>query len=385
MLLLSIQEDEIMENGKYRFKLKFDTPVSTPKLITPTDVDFYYLNTYFQSDQKNTNPISNVRHMTKAAGYGEIFGYSYITPWHSYIDNTGTIIVSGESRGILDEMLDYFRIVCGVPYEVLNIGGGYFSLYFRYQYFNSTYEQLRNEAYDFGRVLNRELDIRGSEVSVKPLFSPSGSGDGGSGGSGGSGGGSGGGTGSGGSGSGGTTDVGMTDTQAQALGRGAMNKMKTDLQNGNVRIEKIIRGSDGNILLEAAGVGANVNGITLSFLSFLDQSNADNLRAAKFGRNLGVLGTVIGGMQTYIAFSDGEVSYGDIVGAVSAALGTVGSVCAFIPGLQVVSGVLGVTSCIIGLVSTAMRSEARLIEVRLENNKKIYIYIGGSTPSPLIA
>lgn len=367
MLLLSIQEDEIMENGKYRFKLKFDTPVSTPKLITPTDVDFYYLNTYFQSDQKNTNPISNVRHMTKAAGYGEIFGYSYITPWHSYIDNTGTIIVSGESRGILDEMLDYFRIVCGVPYEVLNIGGGYFSLYFRYQYFNSTYEQLRNEAYDFGRVLNRELDIRGSEVSVKPLFSPSGSGDGGSG--------SGGGTGSGGSGSGGTTDEGMTDAQAEAVGNKAFNKMRTDLKNNNVELSQVSINSQGQALLNGLSVGPNTMGIITSCLNFMDEANVGPL-ATSFGRSINLLGLAIVGTQTYLAFTDGKVSLADKLGAVSTALNAAGFICAFVPGGLVVSGVLGVTSCVVGLIAAVVPNRTALfVEITLEDNDKVYVYI----------
>lgn len=152
-----------------------------------------------------------------------------------------------------------------------------------------------------------------------------------------------------------------------------MNKIKTDLNNGNVQVKKCVIGPNGVAMMNAAGIGLNTNGIITSCIPFI--KNADKV-ALQFGKSISYAGLVIGASQTYIGFTDGDISTGDIFSAVSTALNAAGVVCAFIPGGIVVSGVLGVTSCVVGLIggvfSYNMPSE---IHIQLDNGTNFYLYL----------
>lgn len=190
-----------------------------------------------------------------------------------------------------------------------------------------------------------------------------------------SGGGSGGSSGdSGGSGSGNPSET--EDQRNLRVGKECITKMKTDLESGNFQINKVSKKSDGEVLLDVASIGVNTNGIITSCIDFLNQSHVDEV-AKNFGKNMGKLGLLTGAFQTYIAFSDGDVSAADIAGAVSLALSAVGKLCVVLPGFQIIGATLQVTGCVVGLVATMMSSynSQMLIEVTLKNNSKVYVHI----------
>lgn len=133
----------------------------------------------------------------------------------------------------------------------------------------------------------------------------------------------------------------------EQLGHETLYKIKNDLRSGNVKIQQVkMNGRDA--LLTAAGVGLNTNGLIISCTSFIE--NAGPL-AAKLGNAVSGAGLIVGATQTYIGFSDGDITTADKLNAISTALSAAGLICVFIPGGQVVSGVLGVASCVVGIVS----------------------------------
>lgn len=168
----------------------------------------------------------------------------------------------------------------------------------------------------------------------------------------------------------------MNDARYTEIGRNGIAKIKTDLQQGNFRCEKCIIGPTGTALISAASVGVNVNGIATSCISFLEHADKT---ALAFGKSMSLAGIALGGAQTYIGFTDGDISTGDVLNAISTALGVAGYACAFIPGGQIVGGVLGVTSCVIGFVagffSYNLPSE---IHIELDNGRKIHLYLNSS-------
>lgn len=158
------------------------------------------------------------------------------------------------------------------------------------------------------------------------------------------------------------------------LGREGLNKMRSDLESGNVQIQQV-KMSQGQAVLTAVGVGFNTNGIITSCLNFLNQANLDKL-AIKFGNTLGAAGIAVGACQTYVAFTDGDISNADIVGAVSTTLSAVGYALAFCPATVPLAGVVGVTGCVLGLISSMMTTDVPiLLELQLENGSNLYIYI----------
>ncbi|MEY8685748.1 hypothetical protein AB9N12_06260 [Bacteroides sp. AN502(2024)] len=164
------------------------------------------------------------------------------------------------------------------------------------------------------------------------------------------------------------------ETDYTELGREGLEKIRTDLKNGNVKVQQV-KMSQGQAVLTAASVGLNTNGILTSCLNFLNESNVDKL-ATKFGNSLGGVGFGVGAYQTYVAFTDGDISNADIVGAVSTALSAVGVIAIFCPISAPIVGVVGVTSCVLGLISTMTTSDIpTLLEIELENGANIYIYM----------
>lgn len=143
-----------------------------------------------------------------------------------------------------------------------------------------------------------------------------------------------------------TGGAGGNNDSETNLGREGLEKIRNTLQNGNVKVKQVGM-SNGNAVLTAVGIGANANGLIASCLNFMDQANLDKY-AKGFGNALGGLGVGIGLAQTYIAWSDGEITTGDILSAVSTALGAIGLVGAFVPAVVTISGIAGVIACVIG-------------------------------------
>lgn len=156
----------------------------------------------------------------------------------------------------------------------------------------------------------------------------------------------------------------------------AINKIKTDLNSGNVIIQKVEITSTGEALLNAAGAGVNANGIITSCTDFLKNLGKDEKLIRNFGKSVGGIGTALGGLQTFIGFTDGDINTADILNAVSTVLGG----CALL-ATGPIAGVLGVTGCVIGLVSSFF-SEAMLLEIEFENGSHAYIYISGQLSIP---
>ena len=155
------------------------------------------------------------------------------------------------------------------------------------------------------------------------------------------------------------------------LGNEGINKIRSDLKNGNVKIQQV-KMSQGQAALTAVSVGLNTNGIITSCLSFMDEAKV-GVGALKFGQALGGVGAAVGLCQTVVAVIDGDVSNADIVGAISTALGIISIVTAPIP---IVSGVTGVASCVLGLVSSMMTSDLPdVLEIQLENGSTVKVHL----------
>lgn len=157
------------------------------------------------------------------------------------------------------------------------------------------------------------------------------------------------------------------------IGNQAINKMKTDLSNGNARID--FYNSQTNSLLDAASFGLNVNGIITSCLDFLNQADVSKL-ASSFGKSISVAGLAAGGYQTYVAVSNSNYSTGEILNMISTALNAAGLACAFTGvGTPVAAG-LGVASAVIGVISFFVSDVPEEIYIELEDGTYFYLYLG---------
>lgn len=170
----------------------------------------------------------------------------------------------------------------------------------------------------------------------------------------------------------GYTETQMTDEEYTELGQTTINKIQQDLQSNNVQIKQVkINDTTGEALLYAAGAGLNTNGIITSATNFI--ANAGPL-VTNIGIAVSGAGLVVGATQTWIGYSDGDITTADKLNAISTALNAVGIVCAFIPGGQIVSGVLGVSSCIVGLVSTFMSDNMQKeIFIKFDDGTSFYM------------
>lgn len=88
-----------------------------------------------------------------------------------------------------------------------------------------------------------------------------------------------------------------------------------------------------------------------------------------FGNSVGYLGLTLSGYQTYIAFTDGDITGNDILGAASTALSAASYLFAS-AGFFPVAGVVGIVSTMINLAGQSM-----LIQVPLEDGHNVYVYI----------
>lgn len=109
-------------------------------------------------------------------------------------------------------------------------------------------------------------------------------------------------------------------------------------------------------------------------MDFLD-GTSDSVLAA-FGRRLGIVGGLIGVGQSIIAFTDGEITPTDLLGAVSSLL-SFASVGYALLAMPYVAGIVGITGCVIGIVTTiyGLFSQSRLFQIQTENGTNIYVYI----------
>ena len=129
----------------------------------------------------------------------------------------------------------------------------------------------------------------------------------------------------------------------------------------------------GEAVLNASGIGLNANGLITSCINFIKDTPPS---AIAFGNAISVAGFAIGFSQTWIGYSDGDITTQDKLNLISTALSAAGIVCALIPGGQVASGILGVTSCVIGLVSTLVTSEVqREIHLNFEDGTSFHMYL----------
>lgn len=167
---------------------------------------------------------------------------------------------------------------------------------------------------------------------------------------------------------------GGDDGKYRIIGMQCFQKIKNDLENKNVIINQV-QYREGYPVLDAAGVGLNTTGIITSCLNFLEQTNLDRY-ALSFGKRMGYAGLLVGGTQTFIAFTDGDISTADILSAVSTALAAASLACALFPATIVVGGILGIASCVVGLVAVAAgaRSTGPLI-LNVDGKKRIYLYL----------
>lgn len=168
---------------------------------------------------------------------------------------------------------------------------------------------------------------------------------------------------------------GGDDGKYRIIGMQCFRKIKNDLENKNVIINQV-QYREGYPVLDAAGVGLNTVGIISSCLNFLNQTTLDRY-ALSFGRNMGIAGIAVGSAQTFIAFSDGDISTADILGAVSTALAVVSMIGVFFPPAILISGIAGVASCVVGLVATTMstRPTNDLLVLNVDEQKRVYLYI----------
>lgn len=195
-------------------------------------------------------------------------------------------------------------------------------------------------------------------------------------------GGSGGGIGGGGIGEGGGgSGIGGGSNPDYDRGVAAREKIISDLNYGNTQMVYVHpRYTGGYDLLDGSALVTNTYGIATSCFNFLNKMTRDQLML--FGNSVGYLGTLISGYQTYIAFTDGDITGNDILGAVSTALGIAGYLFAA-AGFFPVAGVLGIAGCVVGLVSTMINlaRQSMLIQVPLENGHNVYVYISPNMTS----
>lgn len=139
----------------------------------------------------------------------------------------------------------------------------------------------------------------------------------------------------------------------------------------------------GKATIYAANIGTGgVNGIIASCLNFM-KNIQDDVYAVNFGKGLSIAGVISGTMQTIIVCTDGDITTGDALTAISTALGIA---AVLLPTGMAITGIVGVSSCIIGLVSTFVTTSfPSEIHIQLEDGTNVSIYIVNSPISPIIA
>ena len=112
----------------------------------------------------------------------------------------------------------------------------------------------------------------------------------------------------------------------------------------------------------------------MSCFNFLNKMMRDQLML--FGNSVGYLGLALSGYQTYITFTDGDITGNDILGAVSTALSAASYLFAS-------AGFFPVAGCVVGLVSTMINlaGQSLLIQVPLEDGHNVYVYISPNMTS----
>lgn len=212
--------------------------------------------------------------------------------------------------------------------------------------------------------------MEGNPVLRAATYSNSESGGGSWGGGGGGGGIGGGGSGTGGSGGG----TGGGYDPDYDLGVAAREKIISDLNYGKTQMVYVQpRSIGGYNLLDGAGLVTNTYGIATSCFNFLNEMTRKQLQL--FGNSVGYLGVGISFAQTIIAFTDGDITGNDILGAVSTALGAASYAFAA-AGLFPVAGVVGIVSTMINLAGQSL-----LIQVPLEDGHNVYVYISPNMTS----
>lgn len=159
------------------------------------------------------------------------------------------------------------------------------------------------------------------------------------------------------------------------LGVAAREKIISDLNYGKTQMVYVQpRSIGGYNLLDGAGLVTNTYGIATSCFNFLNKMTRDQLML--FGNSVGYLGLTLSGYQTYIAFTDGDITGNDILGAVSTALSAASYLFAS-AGFFPVAGVVGIAGCVVGIVSTMINlaGQSMLIQVPLEDGHNVYVYI----------
>lgn len=167
----------------------------------------------------------------------------------------------------------------------------------------------------------------------------------------------------------------MENDPDYALGVEAAEKMLVDIEHDEYGLyEAEDRGTvvDG-FLLVADMMALKVN--CLSFVSGLLE--ADRATLIKFGTWIGGFGLLLNIYQTWIAFSDGDVSAEDIGLAVITAFNLVGILyCACLPVSLGVMGTIGTITSAVGLASDICSlTRSTIVRVSLKNGKNVYVYI----------
>lgn len=165
------------------------------------------------------------------------------------------------------------------------------------------------------------------------------------------------------------------------LGVAAREKIISDLNYGKTQMVYVQpRSIGGYNLLDGAGLVTNTYGIATSCFNFLNEMTRKQLQL--FGNSVGYLGVGISFAQTIIAFTDGDITGNDILGAVSTALGAASYAFAA-AGLFPVAGVVGIAGCVVGIVSTMINlaGQSLLIQVPLEDGHNVYVYISPNMTS----
>lgn len=156
----------------------------------------------------------------------------------------------------------------------------------------------------------------------------------------------------------------------EAVGLVAVNKMAADVSNGNVRTYKAGEGA-----LTAVSVSANSNGILYSAAATLEAARMNRLLLQSIGTGLNAVSTAISTYQTVIAFSDSNLTTGEILNAISAGLGMTSLITTVIPMISIPTGI---TSAVIGLISVFFSENliTGTYSIPLEDGNVVVVYIG---------
>ncbi len=169
------------------------------------------------------------------------------------------------------------------------------------------------------------------------------------------------------------------------LGISAINKMKSDLESGNVAMKQV-KMSQGEAILTGFSLGVSTNDIIFECLNFLKEESDDITAAKAFGTKVGAVGLSLGLVQTGIILLEGDgYTAGEILSIISTACSAVGIICVGLSVPGAIAGTIGIAGCVIGLLSNFFTYQLAptIIEVEMENGSTIHIYI--SSPSNYIA